>query len=336
MANGNNYHPDCFQCTACHQPFTTARFQLKDGDPYHMDCYRTLFLPRCEVCEEFIPMNEAGSVVYKLVPFWDMKYCPSHEDNFRCCSCHRIEPSDPCKYFELLCDGRKLCHDCAMSVVLDTHEAQAVVKEVWQFMESLGISLPYVPVYLVEYPTLNEHKQGTRRSNGRAAATYPIASGHVTRGLCLSEVTEIQHMTHNGCNHVPQVVRLETNRSVNAILILHGLPYDLTAQVIAHEATHAFIKLHNGFPRDIPPMVEEGVCQLISYLWLKYKHVVAAESGEENAAFNARLREFFMHQIEHDTSAVYGDGFRRALDAYERTHSLQRIFDSIKANGCFP
>jgi hypothetical protein len=44
-ANNRTYHRECFQCTACHEPFTTAKFQLKDGDPYHVECYRTLFLP---------------------------------------------------------------------------------------------------------------------------------------------------------------------------------------------------------------------------------------------------------------------------------------------------
>jgi hypothetical protein len=42
---------------------------------------------------------------------------------------------------------------------------------------------------------------------------------------------------------------------VNAILILHGLPYDLTASVLTHEATHAFIKLSDDFPDNIPSKV---------------------------------------------------------------------------------
>lgn len=42
---------------------------------------------------------------------------------------------------------------------------------------------------------------------------------------------------------------------MNAILILYGLPYDLTAQVIAHEATHAYIKLSDSFPDHLSMMV---------------------------------------------------------------------------------
>jgi hypothetical protein len=101
------------------------------------------------VCEQHVPINAEGKVVYKIVPFWDQKYCPTHDDRFRCCSCQRIEvrichsvgvlvvvsytnrtngafrqPSNPRKYFEVLSDGRKTCHDCAMSVVLDTNEVR--------------------------------------------------------------------------------------------------------------------------------------------------------------------------------------------------------------------
>jgi hypothetical protein len=50
----------------------------------------------------------------------------------------------------------------------------------------------------------------------------------------------------------------QQNRSINAILVLHGLPYDLTASVLAHEATHAFIKLHDDFPEKIPMKVRHG------------------------------------------------------------------------------
>jgi hypothetical protein len=80
---------------------------------------------------------------------------------------------------------------------------------------------------------------------------------------------------------------------------------------------------------------EEGICQLMSYLYLKYKHVVD-DDGVKKRSFHARLREFYMHQIENDPSPVYGDGFRAALQAYERTNSLQKLFDAIRHHGSFP
>ncbi|GLE02284.1 hypothetical protein PINS_up011122 [Pythium insidiosum] len=336
MAAERPYHRECFRCAACHAFFSTPQFQLKDDEPYHLECYKTLFLPVCEVCEQHIPTNESGNVVFKMVPFWDMRYCPTHDDRARCCSCQRMEPSDPRRRFEQLSDGRKTCHDCCLTVILDTDEVQPVVRDVWQFLESLGIHLPVVPVYLVEYSTLNEHLHSTHSHDGDGASSQ----GFVTRGLCLSEVTELRHLVRRGRHHVPEVVRLQKNRSVNAILLLHGLPYELTAQVLAHEATHAYIKLNDGYPDALAPMVEEGVCQLISYLWLQYRQMLSESEGEttEDATtgFARKLRAFYVQQIETDPSPVYGDGFRRAFDAYERTHSLQRIFDSIRQFGCFP
>lgn len=101
-------------------------------------------------------------------------------------------------------DGRKTCHDCCLSVVLDTDEAQPVIAEVWQFMKSIGITLPSIPVYLVEYAMLNEHQHASH------GYTDPNCNGFVTRGLCLSEVTTIHHLARRGRNHVSEAIQLQT------------------------------------------------------------------------------------------------------------------------------
>jgi len=40
-----------------------------------------------------IPINGSGLIEYRCHPYWNQKYCPSHEhDNTsRCCSCERLE-----------------------------------------------------------------------------------------------------------------------------------------------------------------------------------------------------------------------------------------------------
>lgn len=40
-----------------------------------------------------IPTNDAGLIEYRCHPFWNQKYCPSHEydKTARCCSCERLE-----------------------------------------------------------------------------------------------------------------------------------------------------------------------------------------------------------------------------------------------------
>ena len=41
----------------------------------------------------------------------------------------------------------------------------------------------------------------------------------------------------------------------------------LTGSILAHEVMHAWLRL-SGYPR-LPPMVEEGLCQLMATLWLE-------------------------------------------------------------------
>lgn len=54
---------------------------------------------------------------------------------------------------------------------------------------------------------------------------------------------------------------------VTAILILFGLPRLLTGSILAHECMHAYLKLANK--TDLTPTVEEGICQLLAYLWIE-------------------------------------------------------------------
>uniref|UniRef100_A0AAV1TWQ4 LIM zinc-binding domain-containing protein n=1 Tax=Peronospora matthiolae TaxID=2874970 RepID=A0AAV1TWQ4_9STRA len=328
---GKSYHPDCFRCAACHQKFSTNKFQVKDGEFYDHECYKELFHPRCDVCANFIPY-QAGTqnIAFKVMPFWNLNYCAEHDNCDRCCSCQRVEPIAPERHFHQLSDKRKVCHDCCKYIVLDTNEAQGVVKEVWAYMKDIGINLPEIPVYLVESSVLNEHK----KANVSKIVNKPVKCP-VTRGLCISEVSQIQHMVRTGKQAISRVASIETTRSVSAILILHGLPYDLTTSILAHEATHAYIKLSDNFPDSIPPKIEEGICQLMSYLFLKYKHVIERKESKTRAYEN-RLRKFYMQQLKHDLSAIYGDGFREAYKAYKRVNSLQQMFDAIRHHASFP
>ncbi|MCD7445772.1 hypothetical protein HAX54_000010 [Datura stramonium] len=72
-----------------------------------------------------------------------------------------------------------------------------------------------------------------------------------TRGLCLSE-------------------------------ILHEIPVLLTGAILAHELMHAWLRL-KGY-RNLSPEIEEGICQVLSHMWLE-------------------------SEIAHDASPAYGGGF---------------------------
>lgn len=50
---------------------------------------------------------------------------------------------------------------------------------------------------------------------------------------------------------------------------------------------------------------------------------------------NDQLREFFAHQIKTDVSTVYGDGFRKAKQAYDLL-GLHMLLDHVKRYESFP
>jgi hypothetical protein len=81
--------------------------------------------------------------------------------------------------------------------------------------------------------------------------------------------------------------------------------------------------------------VEEGLCQLISYLWLKYRQVMM-DTIDGRDSFKTKLRNFYIHQMELDPSTIYGDGFRFALKAYNHLQSLQLLFDHVRLHQRFP
>ena len=53
---------------------------------------------------------------------------------------------------------------------------------------------------------------------------------------------------------------------VKAVVVLYGLPAIAAGAILAHECTHAYIRLAGGYPR-LQPKVEEGLCQLVALLW---------------------------------------------------------------------
>jgi hypothetical protein len=55
--------------------------------------------------------------------------------------------------------------------------------------------------------------------------------------------------------------------SVTAILVLSGMAWMLTGAVLAHELMHAWL-IMEGYEH-LPQQVEEGLCQLMAYLWLE-------------------------------------------------------------------
>ncbi|KAL4621012.1 hypothetical protein ACB092_06G197500 [Castanea dentata] len=343
------FHPDCFCCRACGYPITEHEFSLSGRDPYHKSCFKELNHPKCEVCHQFIPTNAAGLIEYRCHPFWTQKYCPSHEhDNTaRCCSCERLE-SWNARFYSLE-DGRSLCLECMESAIMDTGDCQPLYHSIRDFYEGMNMRLDQqIPMLLVERQALNEAIVGEK--NG-------LHHMPETRGLCLSEeqtVTSIRKRPRIGGHRLvgmrTQPQKLIRRCEVTAILVLYGLPRLLTGAILAHELMHGWLRL-KGY-HNLNPEVEEGICQVLSHMWLETEVMPVDKSRPSTSAASSssssssskkgvksdvenKLGEFFLHQIAHDASLAYGGGYRAAQVAVNN-YGLRSTLDHIRLTGNFP
>jgi len=329
---------------------------------------------RCCLCDDFL---EGRYLKHSF--FETEKYCVFHQDQRRVCyACARLEPLPTKKGregFVALPDGRFSCPHCIMTAVMDSNEARPLYLEAVDFMERvLGLRIPSgmreVPVLAVDVPSLNEQKEQSDRAQKRNVATV--------RGLTLyttsvQTVTHVTYMPSGQLQRDPRTGQLVTvvqplqrislehlpTREVTAVLVLFGLPRDLTASILAHEAMHVYFKLSGsggegrgtgpGFPVDLQPQCEEGLCQLVAERYLADREQRARFGGggggggggagstkpptmssvissatstasptqadSDSEARDARLREYFQFAIHSDRSDVYGYGFRAAHTA---------------------
>ncbi|XP_074309102.1 protein DA1-related 1-like isoform X3 [Silene latifolia] len=352
---GGFWHPECFRCHVCSKPISDYEFSMSRNRPFHKSCYKEQHHPKCDVCRNYIPTNATGLIEYRAHPFWMQKYCPSHERDMtpRCCSCERMEPRDT--EYLVLDDGRKLCLECLDSSIMDTNECQPLYIEIREFYEGLNMKVEQqIPLLLVERQALNEAMEGEKPGHHHLPET---------RGLCLSEEQTVRTILrrprigggHRIIDMITEPYRLVRRCEVTAILILFGLPRLLTGSILAHEMMHAWLRL-NGYP-NLKPEIEEGICQVLAHMWLESEIMAgststsvtpssSSESGSSSSSgnsskkgkrseFEKKLGDFFKHQIESDTSAAYGEGFRLGNQAVLK-YGLRRTLDHMRLTGTFP
>ena len=352
-----HFHMECFVCAACGDRIATGtQIRWHNSEIYHPTCASRLFDPRCAACDinlrEFAH-DANGMIWFRTLPYWSdknerLRFCsPCVERQNACCfSCNRLrlvnEPE-----MSTLSDGRMSCFSCQCSAIFDTDDAKPLYDEVASFFSSLGMSLKYLPpLMLVDLPALNDAAQstGTTRHHhnphdghrdGGDGRTPTTAS--TTRGLTLSEERTIRTVVRSGLPGLgssgggggifgERVVSTATNCEVTAILVLAGMPRLLTGAILAHEMMHAWFRLCE-FGR-VATKIEEGLCQLLSYMWITCA-IDGADPSEKEAG------KFFKWTIMHDTSEIYGEGFRDALICYE-TYGLASTLDYLRTNRRLP
>lgn len=341
-ALGRSWHPQCFLCTGCRKPLPGQFTVSATGEPYCQPCHQRAFHPRCGVCGDFLPEQGGNRIVWQVTPFWGDKTCPAHgkDGTKRCTACTRLQPRG--EQWADLEDGRVLCLLCLGTVIPNTASSQPLYDEILSFYQKSGMTLPArPPLSLVDDPALNtaSTQQGPR-------ADGPLFH---TRGLCLTEYSQTitttirpAGFTLNSWLPVPEFKEVKKGPkkcTVTAILVLAGLPRLLTGCILAHECMHAWLRL-SGY-EDLPPEVEEGLCQLMALLWLE-SHASGQSSGDaarsaRNGAprgagwieYEEKLAAFLGHQIRNDPSYIYGDGLRAALEAFQK-HGLATVLAHVR------
>lgn len=349
----HTWHPDCFRCAGCGRPIGKESFYTHEGRPYHAACYHERFSPRCARCrrpfsgrsfyerdgkayckedydelfglrcaaggeligqrryfekdgkayceehywERFGKRCAIGGEILKgeyVVNAWGETYCHAHAHGLpECYSCHRVICERLTGGGQRYSDGRTVCNRCRRTAIDTAAQGQPVLLQVRRTLGKLGLDLGRVetPLRLVDQAELN------RRS------TKPYSKQPA--GMASHSTT-----TRNG-----QVVE----RTVEAILILHGLPQEHFAAIAAHELCHSYLFM-NAFP-DLEPIVEEGLCELAEFLWL-------TQQKTPEATFRLKL-------MEGNDDPVYGRGFRSALRAYER-HGLAAVLAAVRRGNRLP
>lgn len=286
-AQGKTWHTECFRCTRCRKPFRGKNFLEKNGSPYCTDCYHQQFSPRCSVCEQ--PMRSS----YR-VNFWGDRYCEQHASELaECYSCGRPVCERLTHGGTQYRDGRTVCGLCRPTAVDGDAQAANLLQEVRRKLNLLGIDSgrQAIPLRLVDQPELDRL---TKRRRSKQS----------------SGLTRTRIWTENG---------REVRRELEEVVILHGLPQEHFSAIAAHELGHVML-FNQGFD-NLPAKVEEGLCELCSYLWLKQR-------GDRHA-------DFRIDSMQKNDDSTYGVGFRQALKSYEKV-GLRELLAYVKKNQGFP
>ena len=257
--------------------------------------------------------------------------------------------------FTALPDGRKLCDDCVGTVVLDSETAKLLYLEALQFIRhSLGLRCPpalnEVPVLAVDLHGMGEHRSSAAKNHHQNVRTQ-------TLGLTLSTLTQVRHygqmpsqvrqLGHSFLLPQMLVADVSVRRSVTAVLVLTGMPRRQMAGVLAHEAFHVWCSFNPRMPPQLPPKVEEGLCQLVKMRYLtdqlqsRYGHTALPVmmnddgGGGDTNNWDYLLLRFLQHDIEINEDPVYGEGFRMAATSCNAL-GLDILLDHIAETSAFP
>ncbi len=313
-ALGGIWHPHCFNCRTCKHPIGTGSYLVfgqrpfhshclicpgcrkpiadhyvsHDEMPWHALCYKKQFVPLCSVCRD--PLTQEY-----LVDFWGNAFCNTHNHYSNCSSCGRVVCKNLTDGGMQHPDGVVICNICSLRGVATQERAINLMAEMRSALASVGLKLNAItiPVHLCGRDELNE------------ASRHDFHENRPILGLARWTIS----------SRGDRII----SRDFKDILIQINLPEEHFRTVAIHELTHAWF-FYNDY-QDMPLEVEEGMCVLMEYIWLK--------------SLNSKDADYRRTAIEESTDPVYGDGFRAARDSL-KLMPLNVLLDYIKGKNKFP
>ena len=192
-------------------------------------------------------------------------------------------------------DGVVICNLCGLRGVNSQERAERLLNEMREALASVGLKLnkSQTPMTLCGRDELRE------------ASRHNFHNERPILGLARWTVT-----SSNG-----QVVA----RNFKDILIQKNLPEEHFRTIAIHELTHAWF-FYNNY-QDLPLVLEEGMCVLMEYIWLK-------NQDTKDAEYRRAI-------IEQSNDPVYGEGFQQARAALKLL-PLRILMQYIMEKRSFP
>ncbi len=237
---------------------------------------------RCTICRR-LPI---GTVE---VSFHDEVTCTRHVARVSCVFCTRPHVDAAPAGWRPFSGSFMRCPTCLVEAVETQQEARIHLPSVRSQMAEIGVELAErVRVQIVSPAEING------------------AVGTPTSGVLLGLTDQ---WTGGG-----KRVR------VAGIRIVAGLPPAYFGRAVAHEIGHAWLA-QRGHAWTATPAIEEGLCELFAYAWLKRRRTPDAE------ALRSRLRT--------NPDPVYGGGFREVHGAVQR-HGIAAVLSELLNTGRLP
>lgn len=256
--------------------------------PWHPDCYRKQHQPLCAVCRK--PLSQQY-----MIDFWGNQFCANHSSYSICSSCGRIVCKNLTDGGMLHPDGVVICNICTLRSVDTQEQGESLLNEMRLALASVGMTLhqAQTPLKLCDRDELRE------------ASRHNFHNERPILGLARwSTTTSKGRIIH---------------RIFNEIIIQNKLPEDHFRTIAIHELTHAWFFYHQYF--DLPLQVEEGMCVLMEYIWLK-------NHDSKDSQYRRTI-------IEQSKDPIYGEGFRKAR-ASLKLMPLAVLLRYLKEKNSFP